>query len=240
MIDRSQALERIKAGIKKEGYFVYLVSSGDSPVPRYAYTIGLSAAGLPELVFAGGAFYEADQVFDILHRHARDQLNRPKPRSREDVERFESRVVHSSWCPLILEGAMDYFSKEVVVASQLIPPPLTQTLDIPDLSRPWDPAQEPVWKWLTQSWQYSIPPGATAATDLAALRGSKVTEAARWEVDQWELFATAAPNLTEADVRVVPVATLVGIDASVSDAFDLSVGEAIWRAGPDWKWHAWR
>lgn len=48
---------------------------------------------------------------------------------------------------------------------------------------PWDKEKEPVWQWLFEKWQFSVPEDSIAVTNIDALRGKKVTEAVRREED---------------------------------------------------------
>jgi len=71
------------------------------------------------------------------------------------------------------------------------------------------------------------------------LRGERVTEAARWESDQWELFAGPGPDVTPDQVRMVPLATLLAIDATLQPVVQLDVGRALWRDDQGGDWQAW-
>lgn len=74
---------------------------------------------------------------------------------------------------------------------------------------------------------------STAATDLAALRGDRVTEAARWEEGYWELTAGEGPNVPEDEVRIVPLGTLLAADPSLMPVVSLPVGGGLIR---DFRW----
>jgi hypothetical protein len=68
--------------------------------------------------------------------------------------------------------------------SLVVPEPAYWTVDIPDMRKPWSVAEEPVWQWKEVPWTLPVPSTSTVVTDLAALRGERITEAARWEEDQ--------------------------------------------------------
>jgi hypothetical protein len=73
-----------------------------------------------------------------------------------------------------------------------------------------------------------------------ALRGEPITELTRWAADEWEMFAGAGPDVLEADLRVVPLATLVGFDPSLVAALSIEVGTGLWREDGESEWNEWR
>jgi hypothetical protein len=142
----------------------------------------------------------------------------------------------STWTEHLLLGALDIFDRDDVPALQLVPAAERRTIDVPDLSAPFDPRREPVWRWLTEPWDLPVPADAVAMTDLRALRGAPVTRAARWEPDYWELFAGA--EVAEDDARAIPLATLLGFDPTLAPVAALAVGDAL-RRRPPGPWEAW-
>jgi hypothetical protein len=84
-----------------------------------------------------------------------------------------------------------------------------------------------------------VPENATATTNLPALRGDRITEVMRWEEGEWEIFAGAGPDVPKAELRVVPLATLLAADGSLVRALSLEVGTGVWRDA-DSDWHPWR
>ena len=98
----------------------------------------------------------------------------------------------------------------------------------------------PAWRWLREPWTYPVPDDSTAVTNLAALRGERITEASRWEVDEWEMFAGAGPDVPQDEMRVVPIGTLVAADESLAPVVHLAVGEGLCRdPEPGSEWHPW-
>ena len=95
-----------------------------------------------------------------------------------------------------------------------------------------------MWRWLREPWTFPVPEDSTAVTDLAALQGEPVTEAARWEEDYWELFAGCGPDVPKDEQRVVALGTLVAADPSLAAVMNLEVGAALWRDGHS-EWHPW-
>jgi hypothetical protein len=241
--EKNDVIATIRANIGSCGQHIHLVSGG-SPLPRFAYTIGLYETVGLEVILAGATAFNLvdartilNTVADRLRADGKDTL------TSVDVARlgtFSLLPVDASWSKLLLLGALDFYDLEEITVLQISPAPERFTLDVPDLSRPWDEALEPVWRWLHTEWEFPVPAQSVATTNLAALRGDPVTEVARWEETEWEMFAGAGPDVPPADVRVVPLGTLIGIDQSVDAATKLGVGSAIWR-DPDATstWNVW-
>jgi hypothetical protein len=238
---KKQAIENIREHIARSGQHVYVVSGGSTP--RFAYTIGVSESVGMELILAGGIFYMKDEVVKILNSIAA-QLK--AQRDRRDFElaelgSFTLRKVDTSWAAEFILGAFDYYQKRDIPAFQIVPDKDHWTVDVPNMSVSWNATIEPVWRWLHEPWTWPVPEDSTAATNLAALRGDRITEVVRWEKDEWEIFAGAGPDVTEEDMRVVPLGTLLGADESLVPAVTLLVGEGIWRdPEPGSEWHPWR
>lgn len=241
MSERDSALESIRSSISKHGYHVYLVAGGT--IPRFAYTIGLSESAGCELIFGGGSFFTKKDVKAIIDAAASELKNlRSKDKWSLNIAPFgifSLRAVDDSWSKQLMLGALDYYKTSNVHALQIAPGSEHQTADVPDMSQPWDADREPVWRWLHEKWQYPVPAHSNAVTNLGALRREKVTEAARWEEDQWELFAGNGPDIPESDIRVVPLGTLLAIDPSLDRVTKLEVGHALWRDESSLEWHNW-
>lgn len=77
-----------------------------------------------------------------------------------------------------------------------------------------------------------------AITDVAALRGDRITEACRWEENEWELFAGAGPDVAKEEMRVVSLGTLLAADSSLEAVLTLTVGTGLWRDAIS-DWHPW-
>jgi hypothetical protein len=239
---RKTALEAIQRNIKKHGHHIYVVTG--APSPRYAYTIGLKDTVGTELILAGGISYMVDDVTRIINDSAKE-LEKKFDWRRANLQidslgMFSFREMHPSWTKMMMLGAIDFYGTSEIDALQIIPDADHATFDIPDLGRPWDAVTEPVWQWLREPWTYPVSRESTAVTNLAALRGERVTEAARWEEDQWELFAGAGPDVPKEDVRVVPLGTLLGLDKSLYPVTELKIGQGFWRDPVELKWHPWR
>jgi hypothetical protein len=235
---REAWLELIRAHIATYGHHITLVSGG--PLPRFAYTIGLSPSVGFELVLAGAASLSAAEVRRTINDVAAQVVaSDGRPRAEYEVEGLgpiSLLDVDGSWIGALLLGARDFYGSRVR-AMQIRPDSPHRTVDVPDLSRSWDPNAEPVWRWLDEPWDYPVPPKSMAATNLAALRGATVTEVVRWEEDYWEMFA--GPDVTSAAARVVPLGILLGADPLLEIVTALEIGRGVWRDPDEPGWHAW-
>jgi len=235
---RKRALDDIREHIDRSGQHVYVVSGGATP--RFAYTIGASELIGVELILAGAVFYMKDEVVRIINDVAAQSKAQ---RGRELFEviglgSFTLRKVHVSWATELMLGVFDYYQKKDIPALQIVPDQDHWTIDVPNMSGPWSALQEPVWKWLREPWTYPVGPDSTAVTDLAALRGDRVTEACRWEEDGWELFAGAGSDVAKDEMRVVALGTLLAADPSLEPVASLTVGTGVWRDEVS-EWHPW-
>jgi hypothetical protein len=239
---REDALELIRRNIERFGHHIYIVSQ--CPNPRFAYTIGLRDRLGLELIFPGAIFYLKDDVLGILNQVAselgRRMVLEPEKESFEFNSRgsFSLRNVHASWASKLILGALDYYGTSEIRTLQISPDENHRTIDVPDMSVPWNATLAPPWRWLYDPWTYRVPRQSVAATNLAAVRGERVTEAARWEEEEWEISAGPASDVPKDEMRVVPLGTLVSADESLAPIINLAVGEGIWR-GIDSEWRIW-
>ncbi len=238
---RTRWLDRIRANIESAGYHVTAVQGSASP--RFAYTIGMYDIVGHEVVLPGAQTLSLMEVKRALDE-AVDALRGGAPGVGstvvvEGVGSFRTGPVDDSWAADMLLGALDLYDLDRAPAVQLVPQGDLRTIDVPDLSKPWDPEREPVWRWLKEPWPFAVPSSSTAATDLHAMRGEPVSKAARWEEDYWEMFAREWPDGAPArKACFVPLATLVGFDASLAPVTRLDVGSAIRRTPPG-PWESW-
>lgn len=233
---KTSALELIRRNIAEYGHHSYLVQGG--PEPRFAYTIGLRESHGVELVLPGGSLFNAAAVFLIIDRVV-ERLRAGAPLDSafdvDDLGTFRLREAHQSWVRLLLLGALDYYRTPEVRAYQIVPDDDHWTVDVPDLREPWDPTLEPAWKWLCEDWPYAVPSGLHATTNMEGLRGGRIARAARWEDDDWELFTASGPD---EEPWMVPLGTLLGVDASLARVLDLKIGECL-RRDEDREWEPW-
>ncbi len=238
--DREAALNEIRQNIAEYGFHVYAVTG--SGQPHYGYTIGLSESLGAELILAGAYFYELDEVGTVV-RSIAGRLRSPVAWEALQIEAspwgaFSLRKVDRSWAETLMLGVFDYYKVNTINAYQILPDEAHWTIEIPDLARPWSPESAPAWRWSYEPWPYPIPRKSIALTNLDALRGRRITEVMRWEEDEWEIFACAGPDTTEAERRVVPLGILLTADPSLLPAVDLPIGTGFWRDA-DSEWHPW-
>ena len=131
------------------------------------------------------------------------------------------------------------YDSDQISLYQIVPNNKYYTLEVPNMELGYS-EKDPIWKWLTKEWSYPIPSNSVAITNLSALRGSRITEITRWEVNEWEMFAGYGPDIAEEEVRIVPISILLGIDSSVGESINLEVGKGIWREQEDINWEAWK
>jgi hypothetical protein len=239
---KAEAFESIRKNIDAYGYHIYLIAGG--ALPRFIYTVGLSDALGAELVLAGGAFYERDEAKHIVGELTRRLQQGASFDASFDIDalgRFSLRQASQSWIEVLLLGAVDFYRPRVVSAYQIVPDESHRTIDIPELTEAWSATSAPIWKWLEQPWSLEVSRKSIAVTNLAALRGERITEAARWEEDQWELFAGSGPDTLREEMRVVPLGTLLAADPSLDQVVELGVGEGLFRAAEDEAsaWQRW-
>ena len=238
---RAKMLEQIRRNIELYGHHIYAIPG--SRLPRYAYTIGRQGRLLGDLVFAGGEYFKLREVStiinDIVNRLSELELIDERPLEVGAFGSFIFRKVDPSWSSSLMLGALDYYSSKCVLASQVVPLGEHWTADVPDMSVPWNADMEPIWRWVHEPWPYSVPETSIAVTNLDALRGNRITEAARWEESQWEIFAGHGPDVPRDMARFVPLGVLLGVDPSLRAVLDLAVGEGICRNPDETEWRAW-
>lgn len=237
-LTKEVALERIRNNISRHGHHVYTISGG-GPLPRFVYTIGLSERVGAELILAGGIYFMGDETLRVVNTIAAEWAPGKESYTIESLGRFSLRKADLSWTGRLMSGAVDFYGNTSIAAWQIVPEPAYWTLDIPDMRRPWSAEEEPVWQWMHVPWTLPVSSSSTAATDLAALRGDRITEAARWEEDEWDLFAGDSANVPEEEARIVPLGTLLAVDPSLMPAVTLPVGRALLRDADDGEWQPW-
>lgn len=238
--ERRLALAKIRSGIARHGYHVYVI--GGVVVPRYACTIGLRERLGLELVFAGGYYFSMDEVREILGL-AVAELSREGNSEAQRFDAgpfgdFELKLIDPSWSKLMLLAAFDYYGNEEVKAKQILPNSRFRTIDVPNMAEEWQESG-PIWRCLQSNDSGRSPKLDRAVTNVRALRGERITEAARWEDDSWELFAGHGPDVLSEDVRVVPLSILMAFDPSLAEIASLEVGQARWRDAEATEWQAW-
>jgi hypothetical protein len=195
-----------------------------------------------EFVLAGAYFYKLDDVPKIIGSMVAELKVPGALETRKiDVERlgvFSLRKVHMNWAAMLIQGALDFCHVTEIQAFQIVPDRAHWTLDIPDMSEPWSPVTAPAWRWLREEWTYPVPSKSVAITNLGVLRGERITEAMRWEEDEWEIFAGIGPDVPAGERRVVPLGILLAADESLLPVVNLTIGTGLWRDAAS-EWHPW-
>lgn len=240
-MQRSDLLQRISANIAATGYHVTVVTGG--ALPRYAYTIGCTATVGAEFVLAGGERYSQVQVGEIIAALVSYTTQAPDgPPVSVPVGalgHFSLVRADASWSKRLLLGAFDYYPQAPLCVWQIVPDAPHRTREIPDMARVFDVADQPVWQWLVRAWAYPVPEDSMAITHVPVLLGEPATEVVRWETDEWEIFASAGPDVPTEEKRIVPLGVLLGLDSTLERAVHLSVGQGLWRDAVEQEWHEW-
>ncbi|MBS2018399.1 MAG: DUF4262 domain-containing protein [Deltaproteobacteria bacterium] len=238
---RERALARIRDNIERFGHHIYLIAD-DETMPRYAYTIGLLPDLGHELVFAGGALYEGEEVGAIVNRVAakvRKARTRLEPGLSFELGKlgtFTLGSVRREWLELML-GAIDYHGDRRISAVQVLPEEKNWTLDTPRMSKSPGHADNRAWRYWKEDWDPGGAPRDSAVmTNLAALRGEPITQGIRWEEDEWEAFVGPAGKVRKSEFRALRLAVLIAIDDSLAPLRDLSVREGMYREHGDAPW----
>ena len=239
--NRQAILAKIASSIQTHGYHLRIVEGG--PSPRFAYTIGLHEKHGFELVLAGGVVFtnaELNSIFSTIIAQLREGKEADSvATSIEGKGTFRLAAVHPTWSSKLLLGALDFLRLPDVRAFQIVPDEDHSTVDVPDMSDPKSPDEQPMWKWVDQDWTLPFSAKAQVITNLDALRGYAITEVMRWEDSEWEMFSGAGPEVPKEDIRTVPLATLLAFDATLQSALDLEIGAGIWREDVGGDWHPW-
>lgn len=215
----------------------------DGPTPRFFYTSGVGRACGAELVLAGGYYYSVEQVGRIVDAIATDLGTGGGWRARsfavESLGVFTLRRTHASWTRLMLPEAFDSRGAQGIDVLQIVPDEAHRTADVPDMAQAWSAEMAPIWRWLREPWTKAVPARSVAVTNLDALRGRRISEAARLAEGGWALFAGPGPNVPKHETRTVPLGTLLAMDASLDAVTQLEVGGALWRDGEALTWLPW-
>ena len=240
-MQKSDFLRKIQANIAAYGYHVTVITGG--ALPRYAYTIGGKDLVGAEFVFAGGEAYSQAQVGEILQAFLSRVTQVPDWQQTAlvvgSLGHFSVVKADASWSQRLLLGAFEYYHPAAIPVWQIVPASPHRTLDIPDMSTAFDVAAQPVWQWLARTWDYPIPEESMAITHLPVLFGEPAREVMRWEQEEWEIFAGPGPEIPKAEMRIVPLALLLGLDAALDQAVHLPIGQGLWREEGEQEWHTW-
>ncbi|WP_168202448.1 DUF4262 domain-containing protein [Pedobacter sp. KBS0701] len=229
-------LDIIKANIKKHGYHLTLVTGGQHP--RFSYSIGLTEKLGFELIMAGGfdSVNNNEMIFDYIVNELQSGFAVDSEFLLPDASTFQLNKVDPSWAEKMMLGVYDYYDKTEIVAFQIFP--VNRTLDIPLMSELMV-SNDPLWKWLDIDWNVKAPKNSYVVTDFDALKGKPIVELMRWEEQKWEMFSKPGPDVTEEEIRIVPLGTILGIDNTLEPVVNLVIGEGLWRENKDSGWQKW-
>lgn len=222
----ADAKRRIAASIEQFGRHIYSIQGGGSP--RFSYTIGLTEQKRPELVLAGAATIPTREVGRLLNLLADDwERGLQGEFEFESFGRFRLGPVHPSWTSRMLLRALEHYAPQQVSVCQV--KPAFECIDVPAMDQPYSPTTHPVWQWLDGGWPYAVAPDSVAVTNLDALQGYAISELARWEEQEWEMFSGAGPEIPREEIFRVPLGTLLAFDRSLEAALELAVGTGLYR-----------
>lgn len=239
-MNRDSMLRKIRKNIRESGFHIYGIDGG--PSPRYFYTIGISEVVGFEILFAGGYFFETEDAAEMMSCCAK-LVVKDKTSSELAFKRGKNactlalRCVDRSWQEITAYGVADYYEKDDIPILQLVPENKFSTLDVPDMSLPFEPNREPAWQWLVNDWQFEVPEDSTAITNLDALRGKTLTEVVRWEDNTWAIFSGTGQS--QSKVRQVPIGVLLARDSSLGFLSKMKVDDGFWREPGSKKWNVW-
>jgi hypothetical protein len=195
-----------------------------------------------ELVLAGGIAFSDNarhQILSQVTHRLRTSGDLKKTIGLKGLGSFRLRRARPDWVNGLLLGALDYYREREVVAYQVLPDEKHSTGDVPDMTKKLTASANRAWTWFHKAWAFPVPKGSVAVTNLVALRGERITEVARWEEDEWELFAGPGPDVDPKDARRVPLGVLLGLDPSLERVVNLQVGQALWRDDESGDWNEW-
>ena len=239
METREQFLNEIQSNIKRYGYHVTIVNG--KLEPRYAYSIGLKNIIGKELIFAGGVFFNKEGVFKIFQDVVIEIQKAERLIGNSIISSlgiFSLRATHPTWSRLMMLGVYDFYNDDKIEALQILPSKENYTLDIPDMSIEFDQT-EPIWKWLVKEWDLKVPMDSSVITDISAMQGETIVEVMRWEDNEWEMFSGPGPDVPKAQKRVVSLATLLGVDTTLTPSINLPIGKGMWRDALESDWTPW-
>ncbi|MDO7853287.1 DUF4262 domain-containing protein [Hymenobacter convexus] len=241
MIQREDFLRKIESNISQHGYHVTIVTG--SELPRFAYTIGCKETLGSEFVFAGGENYSQFDISEIFNETASTAKKESDWHnlsvSIASLGSFSVVQADKSWSKLLTLGVFDYYNQTEIQVWQILPDANHRTLDVPDMSKNFEVSAQPIWQWLSRKWNYPVPSGSMAVTNLAVLFGERAIEATRWEKDGWEIFSGAGPDTPKEEMRIVPLGLLIGIDKSLEPVVHLEIGKGLWRDSDGLEWNNW-
>lgn len=230
-------LQIIRTNVDEIGYHLTLVNGGQHP--DFSYSIGLTEKLGFELIIAGGGFIsikENELVFDYIFNKLQSGCLVESKFFLSEKNTYYLTKVDLSWCKKLMLGVYDYYNLDEIVAYQITP--VDKTMDTPLMSEAMDP-NDSIWKWLDENLDIDTPKNSYIITDIDSLKGKPIIELTRWGEHVWEMFSQPGPDVRENDIRIVPLGTILGIDATLEVITTLAVGQGLWRDNKYSNWQAW-
>lgn len=230
-------LHIIRTNIDGNGYHLTLVNEGQHP--DFSYSIGLTEKLGFELIIAGNGFIsirENESTFNCIFNELKSGHWVDSEFLLPNNDAYYLTKIDSSWAKKMMLGVYDYYKVDEIIAYQIIP--VDRTMDIPLMSEPMIP-HDPIWKWLDINWDIDAPKNSYVITDIDSLKGKTIVELTRWEENVWEMFSQPGPDVSENEIRTVPLGTILGIDSTLEVITNLAVGQGLWRDHKCSSWQDW-
>lgn len=152
-------------------------------------------------------------------------------------DEFKLIEMDSSWKDLMILGAFNYYKKDEIKAFQIIPVSKV-LLDTPNMSLPFN-KEDTVWCWLVKRWTEEAPISSYVTTNIGFIKGESIIELMRWEVGYWQMFTKFTEDVSEDEMIILPISTMIGIDETLKPSLKLSIGTGLWRENKDGEWNTW-
>jgi len=230
-------LQIIRTNIDEIGYHLTLVNGGQHP--DFSYSIGLTEKLGFELIIAGGGFISIEENESVFNGIL-NSLKSGYPVGSEFIlpnnDIYYLIKAESSWSKKLMLGVYDYYNVDEIIAYQIVPE--DRPIDTPLMSEPMI-SNDPIWKWLDIDWDIDAPKNSYVITDINSLKGKTIIELTRWEENVWEMFSQPGPDVSEGDIRTVPLGTILGIDPTLEVIISLVIGQGLWRDNKHSSWQDW-
>lgn len=227
----------IRRNIQSHGHHIYDVRGG--PLPPWSYSIGLSERIGFEVILAGGLYFDESERLTILDGCIEHLIKQVSSEYENSLGRFCLHLISESWPDELFLGAIDYYGCRPKFM-QIYPGEDSLTMDVPRLFGSWSVEDFPVWKWLEEDWNYSIPPKSIALTDTDILGGhAKAEVACRFGKEYWEIYSRQPEEIEDQYKRFSPLGTILALYPDIEAATRLRSGHAIERFQNQSDWRPW-
>jgi hypothetical protein len=236
-IMKKRAIRAIRRNIQGHGHHIYDVRGG--PLPPWSYSIGLSEQIGFEVIFAGGLYFDEPERPAILDGCIERMTKQASSEYESSLGQFHLHLASESWPDELFLGAIDHYGHRPKFM-QIYPGEDSLTMDVPRLFESWSAKDFPVWKWLEEDWNYSIPPGSVALTDTDILGGhAKAEVACRFGKDYWKIYSRQPEEIEDRYKRFSPLGAVLALHPDVEAIAHLRTRHAIERLKNQSNWHPW-